>query len=149
MLSTGGADCWGDDSLGQLGNETIDGPDGENGYDTPQAVSNCASSRVPPGRRPTPPSLSPKSMVGGSLRPSKPSWCSVAKRSASPSLKYGISIDAPGQIGDAVAQQASRGLRVLSQLNHVAVKVLIASATTPGLRTRFVKDGAPARTAAA
>ena len=29
---------------------------------------------------------------------------------------------------------------MLSQLNHVAVEVLIASAASPGLRTRFVED---------
>ena len=41
VLSTGGVDCWGANS-GQLGNGTVGGPDGENGYDTPQAVSGIA-----------------------------------------------------------------------------------------------------------
>jgi alpha-tubulin suppressor-like RCC1 family protein len=38
VLSTGGVVCWGANS-GQLGNGTVGGPDGENGYDTPQAVT--------------------------------------------------------------------------------------------------------------
>jgi alpha-tubulin suppressor-like RCC1 family protein len=40
VLSSSGADCWGQNSYGELGNGTINGPDGANGYDTPQSVSS-------------------------------------------------------------------------------------------------------------
>jgi alpha-tubulin suppressor-like RCC1 family protein len=39
VLSSGAVDCWGENTNGELGNGTIDGPDGEYGYDTPQAVT--------------------------------------------------------------------------------------------------------------
>ena len=39
VLSTGEADCWGNNGEGDLGNGTFYGPDGENGYDTPQMVA--------------------------------------------------------------------------------------------------------------
>ena len=39
VLSTGGVDCWGYNSDGQLGNSSVGGPDGEDGYDSPQAVT--------------------------------------------------------------------------------------------------------------
>jgi alpha-tubulin suppressor-like RCC1 family protein len=38
VLSTGEADCWGDNEEGALGNGTIGGPDGYSGYDSPQVV---------------------------------------------------------------------------------------------------------------
>ncbi len=39
-LSTGGVDCWGNNATGELGNGAIGGPDGQEGYDTPQPVSS-------------------------------------------------------------------------------------------------------------
>jgi alpha-tubulin suppressor-like RCC1 family protein len=42
VLTSGGVDCWGDNSYGQLGNGTTGGPDGIGGYDTPQAVSGLS-----------------------------------------------------------------------------------------------------------
>ena len=44
LLSTGGMDCWGDNLNGNLGNGTTGGPDGEDGYDTPQAVTGITNS---------------------------------------------------------------------------------------------------------
>jgi alpha-tubulin suppressor-like RCC1 family protein len=38
LLATGAVNCWGGNA-GELGNGTVGGPDGENGYDTPQAVT--------------------------------------------------------------------------------------------------------------
>ena len=38
MLSSDGADSWGWNYLGDLCNGTTGGSDGDNGYDTPQAV---------------------------------------------------------------------------------------------------------------
>ena len=38
VLSTGEADCWGNNQDGAFGNGTTGGPDGENGYDSPQIV---------------------------------------------------------------------------------------------------------------
>ena len=43
VLSTGGVDCWGDNGYGELGNGTTGGPDGENGDDTPQAVTGITN----------------------------------------------------------------------------------------------------------
>lgn len=42
LLTTGGIDCWGDNTYGELGNGTVGGPDGEEGYDSPQAVSGIS-----------------------------------------------------------------------------------------------------------
>ncbi len=39
VLSTGGVDCWGYNSDGELGNGVVGGPDGEYGYDTPRTVA--------------------------------------------------------------------------------------------------------------
>jgi alpha-tubulin suppressor-like RCC1 family protein len=38
VLSSGGVDCWGYNATGELGNGTVGGPDGADGYDTPQYV---------------------------------------------------------------------------------------------------------------
>jgi hypothetical protein len=43
VLRSGGVDCWGDNTYGQLGNGTIKGPDGASGYDTPQAVTGITN----------------------------------------------------------------------------------------------------------
>jgi len=40
VLSTNRMVCWGDNGFGELGDGTIGGPDGQGGYDTPQAVSS-------------------------------------------------------------------------------------------------------------
>ena len=42
LLVTHRVDCWGDDAFGELGNGTTGGPDGGQGYDTPQAVVGIA-----------------------------------------------------------------------------------------------------------
>ena len=41
--STGGVDCWGNDSVGEVGNGTTGGSDGVGGYDTPQAVTGITN----------------------------------------------------------------------------------------------------------
>ena len=43
VLSTGGVDCWGVNGEGGLGNGTTGGPDGADGYDTPQAVTGITN----------------------------------------------------------------------------------------------------------
>ena len=43
LLTTGGIDCWGDNTYGQLGNGESGGTDGGSGYDTPQAVTGITS----------------------------------------------------------------------------------------------------------
>ncbi len=45
VLSTGGMKCWGVNTDGELGNGTTSGPDGEDGYDTPQAVTGITKAR--------------------------------------------------------------------------------------------------------
>ena len=43
VLFAGGLDCWGVNDEGELGNGTFSGPDGEAGYDTPQAVTGITN----------------------------------------------------------------------------------------------------------
>jgi alpha-tubulin suppressor-like RCC1 family protein len=43
VLTTGGVECWGENSLGELGNHTIGGSDGVDGYDTPQVVAGLTN----------------------------------------------------------------------------------------------------------
>jgi alpha-tubulin suppressor-like RCC1 family protein len=43
VLKTGGVDCWGDNTYGEIGNGTIGGTDGNGGYDTPQAVTGITN----------------------------------------------------------------------------------------------------------
>ncbi|MGA3149685.1 MAG: hypothetical protein ABSF33_19770, partial [Acidimicrobiales bacterium] len=38
VLAAGGMDCWGYNGDDELGSGTVGGPDGKDGYDTPQAV---------------------------------------------------------------------------------------------------------------
>ena len=46
ILASRGLDCWGDNTYGQLGNGTVGGPDGANGYDTPQPVTGIANAEA-------------------------------------------------------------------------------------------------------
>jgi alpha-tubulin suppressor-like RCC1 family protein len=43
LLATGSVDCWGDNEAGEIGNGTINGPDGPYVYDTPQPVSGLTN----------------------------------------------------------------------------------------------------------
>jgi alpha-tubulin suppressor-like RCC1 family protein len=49
VVSTGGVDCWGYNFYGELGNGTVGGPDGANGYDTPQPVSGISDAATVTG----------------------------------------------------------------------------------------------------
>jgi len=43
VLSTGGSDCWAINYYGEFGNGTVGGPDGQDGYDSPQAVTGITN----------------------------------------------------------------------------------------------------------
>jgi len=42
VLASGAVACWGYNDVGELGNGSVYGPDGNNGYDTPQYVTGLS-----------------------------------------------------------------------------------------------------------